>query len=49
MIDENKLNKVLKLVLELLRESENKENKYHLVRAHNELMGVYLNENKNNQ
>jgi len=37
----DKLNEAIKLVLEMLRESNDKENKYHLVRAHNELMEVY--------
>lgn len=38
---EQKINTAIKLVLELLRETNDKENKYHLVQAHNELMKVY--------
>lgn len=39
---DKKLNEAIKLVLELLRSSNDKENKYHLVKAHNELMEVYI-------
>ncbi len=41
-----KVTDIIKEVLELLRETKDKESKYHLVMAHNELMKVYENENK---
>lgn len=40
----NKLNEALKLILQLLHETEDKENKYYLVQAHNYLMKVMLDE-----
>ena len=39
-----KLKDEIKLILEMLRETDDKENKYHLVQAHNELMKVFENE-----
>lgn len=39
-----KLNEVIKMVLELLRETDDKQNKYYLVQAHNYLMKVMLDE-----
>ena len=44
-----KLNQAIKLILELLNETESKENKYYLVQAHNLLMEVVLNEKQINQ
>ena len=38
---DKKLNEAIKLILEMLRASDDVENKYHLVCAHNELMKVY--------
>ena len=37
-----KLNEAIKLVLEMLRADPDKENKYHLACAHNELMKVFV-------
>ncbi len=36
-----KLNEAIKLILEMLRESKDPENRYYLAMAHNELMKVY--------
>lgn len=44
MSEAEKLNEALKLILQLLRETEDKENKYYLVQAHNYLMKVMLDE-----
>lgn len=40
----NKLNQAIKLVLELLKETEDKQNKYFLVQAHNYLTQVFIKE-----
>lgn len=42
----DKLKQAIKLVLELLRADDDRENKYHLTCAHNELMKVFTKGDK---
>lgn len=43
---QDKLNQAIKLVLELLNEDDDRENKYHLTRAHNELIKIVIKNDK---